>query len=81
MLMSIKTLMRQGWDMSNDDELFTGILPHIAQVIGTAVMQILVERREITKAELIETIQTLWQEDLVDRAVELALDILILPKE
>ncbi|MDM2957379.1 MULTISPECIES: hypothetical protein [Citrobacter] len=67
--------------MSNDDEFFAEMHPQIAQVIGMAVMQILVEGREITKAEIIETIQVLWQEEQVDLAVELALDVLMLPKE
>ena len=67
--------------MSNDDEFFAEMHPQIAQVIGMAVMQILVEGREITKAEIIETIQVLWQEGQVDLAVELALDVLMLPKE
>ncbi|EMD6816008.1 TPA: hypothetical protein ACIE98_000096 [Citrobacter koseri] len=67
--------------MSNDDEFFAEMHPQIAQVIGMAVMQLLVEGREITKAEIIETIQVLWQEEQVDLAVELALDVLMLPKE
>ncbi|MBJ9119741.1 hypothetical protein I5466_02820 [Citrobacter koseri] len=66
--------------MSNDDEFFAEMHPQIAQVIGMAVMQLLVEGREITKAEIIETIQVLWQEEQVDLAVELALDVLMLPK-
>ncbi|HAV2295737.1 TPA: hypothetical protein JHK52_002112 [Citrobacter koseri] len=67
--------------MSNDDEFFAEMHPQIAQVIGMAVMQLLVEGREIAKAEIIETIQVLWQEEQVDLAVELALDVLMLPKE
>ncbi|ENB7486575.1 hypothetical protein ACFXK6_001453 [Citrobacter koseri] len=67
--------------MSNDDEFLAEMHPQIAQVIGMAVMQLLVEGREITKAEIIETIQVLWQEEQVDLAVELALDVLMLPKE
>ena len=55
--------------------------PQIAQVIGVAVMQLLVEKQEPSREALIEMIQVLWQEDHVDLAVELALDILSLPKE
>lgn len=72
---------KESRDMSNDDEFFAEMHPQIAQVIGMAVMQLLVEGREITKAEIIETIQVLWQEEQVDLAVELALDVLMLPKE
>ena len=32
--------------MSNEDEFFAEMHPQIAQVIGIAVMQLLVERRE-----------------------------------
>ena len=50
--------------------------PQIAQVIGIAVMQLLVERREPSREALIEMIQVLWQGDQVDLPVELALDVL-----
>ena len=55
--------------------------PKIAQVIGIAVMQLLIEKREPSREDLIEMIQVLWQEDQVDLAVELAIDVLSLPKE
>ena len=63
--------------MSNEDEFFAEMHPQIAQVIGIAVMQLLVEKREPSREALIEMIQVLWQEDQVDLAVELALDVLI----
>ena len=68
-------------DMGNDDEFFAEMHPQIAQVIGVAVMQLLVEKQEPSREALIEMIQVLWQEDYVDLAVELALDVLSLPKE
>ncbi len=55
--------------------------PQIAQIIGIAVMQLLVEQREPSREALIEMIQILWQEDQDDLAVELAIDVLSLPKE
>lgn len=67
--------------MLHEDEFLAEMHPQIAQVIGTAVMQLLVEKQNISKEGIIETIQVLWQEDQVDLAVELALDVLILPKE
>ena len=66
--------------MSNEDEFFAGMHPQIAQVIGIAVMQLLVEKREPSREALIEMIQVLWQGDQVDLAVELALDVSIRPK-
>lgn len=66
--------------MSNEDEFFAEMHPQIAQVIGAAVMQLMVEKREVTTEAIVETIQVLWQEDDVDLAVELALDVLRLPK-
>ncbi|HBV6188228.1 TPA: hypothetical protein MD269_004843 [Klebsiella pneumoniae] len=54
--------------------------PQIAQVIGVAVMQLLVEKQEPSREALIEMIQVLWQEDQVDLAVELAIDVLSQPK-
>lgn len=67
--------------MRYEDELFAEMHPQIAQVIGVAVMQLLVEKQEPSREALIEMIQVLWQEDQVDLAVELALDVLMLPKE
>ncbi|HBY4992078.1 Uncharacterised protein [Klebsiella pneumoniae] len=67
--------------MSNEDEIFSEMHPQIAQVIWIAVMQLLVEKREPSREALIEMIQILWQEDQDDLAVELAIDVLSLPKE
>ena len=67
--------------MRYEDEIFAEMHPQIAQVIGVAVMQLLVEKQEPSREALIEMIQVLWQEDQVDLAVELALDVLMLPKE
>lgn len=55
--------------------------PQIAQNIGIAVMQLLVEKQEPSRETLIEIIQALWQEDQVDLAVELAIYVLSQPKE
>lgn len=71
----------KGGDMSNEDEFFAEMHPQIAQVIGIAVMQLLVEKREPSREALIEMIQVLWQGDQVDLAVELALDVLMLREE
>ncbi|VFZ31984.1 Uncharacterised protein [Klebsiella pneumoniae] len=67
--------------MSNEDEFFAEMHPQIAQIIGIAVMQLLVEKREPSREALIEMIQVLWQGDQVDLPVELALDVLILREE
>lgn len=67
--------------MSNEDGFFAEMHPQIAQVIGIAVMQLLVEKREPSREALIEMIQVLWLGDQVDLAVELALDVLMLREE
>lgn len=67
--------------MGYGDELFAEMHPQIAPVIGIAVMQLLVEKQEPSREALIEMIQVLWQEDQVDLAVELAMDVLMLWKE
>jgi len=67
--------------MRYEDEFFEEMHPQIAHVIGRAVMQPLVEKQEPSRGALIEMIQVLWQEDQVDLAVELAIDILSPPKE
>ena len=72
---------RKGVGISNEDGFFAEMHPQIAQVIGIAVMQLLVEKREPSREALIEMIQILWQEDQDDLAVELAIDVLSLPKE
>ncbi|EMM0925306.1 TPA: hypothetical protein MEX57_004157 [Klebsiella pneumoniae] len=67
--------------MGYGDEFFAEMHPQIAPVIGIAVMQLLVEKQELSREALIEMIQVLWQEDQVDLAVELAMDVLMLWKE
>ncbi|EPG4669109.1 TPA: hypothetical protein ACHB00_001277 [Klebsiella pneumoniae] len=67
--------------MPNEDEFFAEMHPQIAQVIGIAVMQLLVEQREPSREALIETIQFMWQGDQIDLAVELALNVLMLRRE
>ncbi|EPH0278502.1 TPA: hypothetical protein ACNMQT_001976 [Klebsiella pneumoniae] len=67
--------------MSNEDEFFVEMHPQIAQVIGIAVMQLLVEKRESSREALIEMIQVLWQGNRVELAVELALDVLMQREE
>lgn len=67
--------------MKSENEFFAELQPQVVEILGTAVMQILVEQREPTREALIEMIQVLWQEDDVDLAVELAIDVLSLPKE
>ena len=64
--------------MKIEDEFFTELHPQVVEILGTAVMQILVEP---TREALIEMIQVLWQEDDVDLAVDLAIDVLTLQKE
>lgn len=51
---------KEGSAMSNEDEFFAEMHPQIAQVIGIAVMQLLVEKREPSREALIEMIQVLW---------------------
>ncbi|MBX4668059.1 hypothetical protein CWS97_19115 [Klebsiella pneumoniae] len=67
--------------MGYEDEFFVEMHPQIAQVIGIAVLQLLVEKQEPSREALIEMIQVLWQEDQVDLAMELAMDVLMLWKE
>lgn len=77
----LKKNAKEGSAMSNEDEFFAEMHPQIAQVIGIAVMQLLVEKREPSREALIEMIQVLWHGDQVDLAVELALDVLMLREE
>ncbi|EBE2696359.1 hypothetical protein DIK83_20930 [Salmonella enterica] len=65
--------------MKSEEEYFAELHPQVVEVLGTAVMQVLVEQREPSREALIEMIQVLWQD--VDLAVELAIDVLRLPKE
>ena len=71
--------INEGWWY--EDEFFAEMHPQIAQNIGIAVMQLLVEKQEPSRETLIEIIQALWQEDQVDLAVELAIYVLSQPKE
>lgn len=67
--------------MKSEDEFFVELHPKVVEILGTAVMQVLVEQREPSREALIDMIQVLWQEDDVDLAVELAIDVLSLLKE
>lgn len=78
--MLTKTSMRAD-GIGYEDEFFAEMHQQIAPVIGIAVIQLLVEKQEPPREVLIEMIQILWQEDLVDLALELAIDVLSLPKE
>ncbi|WP_407220253.1 hypothetical protein [Enterobacter sp. CPE_E1214] len=62
--------------MKSEDEFFAELHPQVIEILGTAVMQVLVEQREPSREALIEIIQILWQDEQVDLAVELALDVL-----
>ena len=67
--------------MSNDDEIFQQAHPHVVKVLGTALMQLLVDERELTREALVEIIQVLYQDEDLDLAAELAIDVLSLPKK
>ncbi|QIU92117.1 hypothetical protein [Yokenella regensburgei] len=67
--------------MKSEDEFFAELHPKVVEILGIAVMQVLNENREPSREALIEMIQVLWQEDDVDLAVELAIDVLSLPKK
>ncbi|CAI0823388.1 Uncharacterised protein [Serratia entomophila] len=67
--------------MEKTDEFFEQAHPHVVSVLGTALMQLLVEERELSREALVEMIQVLYQDDDFDLAAELAIDVLRLPKE
>ncbi|HGT0433422.1 TPA: hypothetical protein ACMVL8_004359 [Yersinia enterocolitica] len=67
--------------MDSEQEFFEQQRPEVAQVIGTAVMQLLIESEEVSKESIVDMIDVLYQEEDVDLAVELAIDILRLPPE
>ncbi len=67
--------------MAGEDEFYAELQPRVVEVLGIAVMQLLQEKREPSREALIEIIQVLWQEEDADLAVELAIDVLSLPKE
>ncbi|CND46002.1 Uncharacterised protein [Yersinia pseudotuberculosis] len=67
--------------MDSEQEFFEQQRPEVAQVIGTAVMQLLIESEEVSKDSIVEMIEVLYQEEQVTLAVELAIDILRLPPE
>lgn len=67
--------------MKSENEFFAELHPQVVEILGLALMQVLVEKRDPSREALIEMIQVLWQESDVDLAVELAIDVLSLPKE
>lgn len=67
--------------MKSEDEFFAELHPQVVEILGIAVIQVLNENREPSREALIEMIQVLWQDDDVDLAVELAIDVLSLTKK
>ncbi|WP_202304835.1 hypothetical protein [Dryocola clanedunensis] len=69
--------------MSSEIEFYAEMQPQIAQVIGVAVMQLLLDQIAISRQSIITIIltQTQLQDSDVDVAVEMALDVLIYPGE
>lgn len=66
--------------MDRGDEFFEQAHPYVVTVLGTALMQLLVDEAEISRKSLTEMIQVLYQDDEADLAVELAVDVLALPR-
>ncbi|HBC7422522.1 TPA: hypothetical protein KEY88_005295 [Serratia marcescens] len=66
--------------MDKADEFFEQAHPHVVTVLGTALMQLLADEAELSREALIEMIQVLYQDEEVDLAVELAIDVLSLPR-
>lgn len=62
--------------MSSEDEFFAEMTPQIAQVIGVAVMQLLVEKADVSRETIAEMIEALYQEGNADLVSELAIDVL-----
>ncbi|MEL5331749.1 hypothetical protein [Serratia ureilytica] len=67
--------------MDRVDEFFEQAHPHVVTVLGTALMQLLVDEAEISRESLTEMIQVLYQDEDVGLAVELAKDVLNLPRK
>jgi len=64
-----------------EDDFFAGLTPEVTNILGAALMQLLVDEAELSREALVEMIQVLYQDDDVDLAVELAIDVLQLPRE
>ncbi|HEN3602164.1 TPA: hypothetical protein U5E25_003661 [Yersinia enterocolitica] len=67
--------------MDNEKGFFEQAHPHIAQVIGMAVIELLADEAEVSRESIAEMIRLLYQGKDVDLAVELAIDVLRLPPE
>lgn len=70
----------RGIGMKSEEDFFAELHPQVVEILGTALIQVLVEQREPSREALIEMIQVLWQENDADLPVELAIDVLSLPK-
>lgn len=62
--------------MAGEDEFFAEMTPQIAQMIGVAVMQLLVEKADVSRETIAEMIEVLYQEGNADLVSELAIDVL-----
>ncbi|ATX62789.1 hypothetical protein [Yersinia hibernica] len=67
--------------MDNEKGFFEQAHPHIAQVIGMAVIELLADEVEVSRESIAEMIRLLHQGKDVDLAVELAIDVLWLPQK
>ncbi|MFT4273089.1 MAG: hypothetical protein QM578_18930 [Pantoea sp.] len=66
--------------MEMDGEFFGNLHPDVMHVLGTALMQLLVDEAELSREALVETIKVLYQDGDADLAVELAVDVLKFPR-
>ncbi|WP_313684570.1 hypothetical protein [Pantoea sp.] len=63
------------------DKFFEKLTPEVVHILGTALMQLLVDQAELSREALVEIIQVMYQENDTDLAVEVAIDVLRLPGE
>lgn len=66
--------------MLKENVFFMRMRPQIINVIGTAVVQLVEEKADISKESIAEKIKGTWQEDDIGLAVELAVYMLAISK-
>lgn len=63
------------------EESFGELHQRVVEILGVALLEVLVESDEVSKDEIISMVKALHCDELDDLGVKLSIDVLSLPKE
>lgn len=63
------------------EESFGELHQRVVEILGVALLEVLVESEDVSKDKIISMVKALHCDELDDLGVQLAIDVLRLPKE